>query len=143
MGSLIRNRPLRQRSEKAATFEREINAVRRPVLKRAHHRCELTGVRDESLHIHHPFGRHTLGRRWTNDPDCLVVVCRRAHRALTDAATPAAHALAAQARQDVVQRLMARYERLTGDRGAAGVVAGWTTTRAAIWLTEAIEKAEP
>ena len=102
--ALLRSRPLRQRSDKQARFERELSTAKTEILGRARYSCELCGDRSARLDAHHPFDRHTLGA-WTNHPACLCVLCPICHRSVTDASNPAAHRLKYEAQAQVVVRL--------------------------------------
>ena len=102
--ALLRAKPMRQRSDKQARFERELSTAKTEILGRARYSCELCGDRSARLDAHHPFSRRELGA-WTNHPSCLVVVCAKDHRAITDASNPTAHRLKYEAQAQVVLRL--------------------------------------
>ncbi len=103
--ALLRGKPLRQRSDKQAAFERELAAAKPELMKRSGGHCELClDGWGQALDPHHPFGRHTLGA-WTNQAVCIVVACRPCHDICTNPRRPVEELLGEQAKKQVLLRL--------------------------------------
>jgi hypothetical protein len=84
--SLLRSRPLRQKSDKAIVRDRTLNKTKREVLRRSRS-CEIQycqAFRDR-LDLHHVWGRgNIIGQPWCDSAACCAVLCHGHHQLVTN-----------------------------------------------------------